>query len=98
MVALPKQKPRVRGARLGFRVDSKTKVLVTRAAELEHRNVTDYCLTALVQAAQHTIEQHSSLVLSAADRAAFFDVLVHPPRPSARLRRAVRQAQNRVRP
>ena len=60
--------------------------------------MTDYCLTALVEAARHTIEQHSALVLSEADRNAFFDALIHPPKPNARLRRAVRRTRERVAP
>lgn len=87
---------RAHSARLGFRVDEKTKRLVERAAELEHRSVTDYCLAALTDAARQTIEQHSSLLLSEADRVAFFDALVHPPKPNARLKRAVRRARARV--
>lgn len=87
---------RARGARLGFRLDAKTKTLVQRAARLEHRNLTDFCLTALAEAARHTIERHASLVLSEADRAAFFDALIHPPKPNARLRRALRKERERI--
>lgn len=89
---------RSRGARLGFRVDAKTKSLVERAAKLESRNVTDFCLTALTEAARHAIESHSALVLSEEDRAAFFDALVRPPKPNARLRRALRAERQRVKP
>ena len=87
---------RTRGARLGFRVDAKTKSLVERAARLEGRNLTDFCLTALTGAAREALERHRSLSLSDADRAAFFDALVHPPKPNARLRRAVRVANARL--
>ncbi len=79
---------RARGERLGFRVDAKTKRLVERAARLERRNVTDFCVTALTDAAKNTIESHSSIVLSEADRTAFFDTLVKPAKANARLRRA----------
>lgn len=87
---------RERESRLGFRVDAKTKRLVERAAQIERRNVTDFCLTALVDAAQQTIEREESLVLSEADRAAFFSALVSPPAPNARLRRALRRERARV--
>jgi uncharacterized protein (DUF1778 family) len=87
---------RARGARLGFRVDAKTKSLVERAARLERRNLTDFCLTALADAARKALERHESLSLSEADRAAFFDALVHPPKPNARLRRALREARTRI--
>jgi uncharacterized protein (DUF1778 family) len=89
---------RSRGARLGFRVDAKTKTLVERAARVERRNLTDFCLTALTDAARKTLERHESLSLSAADRAAFFDALVRPPKPNARLRRALRNERARIAP
>lgn len=86
---------RVRGERLGFRVDPRTKALVERAAQLERRNLTDYCLSALTEAAQETIARHGTLDLSATDREAFFEALVHPPEPTPRLQRAF-DAERRV--
>jgi uncharacterized protein (DUF1778 family) len=87
---------RSRAARLGFRVDHETKALVERAARLERRKVTDYCLAALTEAAQRTIARHEMLVLSERDREVFFDTLVNPPRPSVRLGRAFKAAGRRV--
>jgi len=46
--------------------------------------------------ALETLARQESLILSERDRAAFFDALVHPPKPNARLRRAVRLAKERV--
>jgi uncharacterized protein (DUF1778 family) len=51
---------------------------------------------ALTEAAQQTITRHESLSLSARDRAAFFDAMVHPPKANARLRRAFRTAAEQV--
>jgi uncharacterized protein (DUF1778 family) len=87
---------RARAYRLGFRVDAETKRLVERAAALERRSLTDFCLSALTDASRETIARHQSLVLSERDRAAFFDALVHAPKPNARLRRAFRSARERV--
>jgi uncharacterized protein (DUF1778 family) len=87
---------RAREARLGFRVDAKTKLLVERAARIERRNVTDFCLTALIDAAHQAIDKEEALRLSAADRSAFFDAVVRPPSPNATLRRALRRERARV--
>jgi uncharacterized protein (DUF1778 family) len=92
------ERGRARGARLGFRVDARTKTLVERAARLERRNLTDYCLSALNHAAQQTLERHGSLVLSEADRNAFFEALISPPKPDARLRKALRREAKRLEP
>ncbi len=83
---------RTRGTRLEFRVDAETKRLVERAAALERRSLTEFCLTALAQATRETINRHETLVLSEGDRVAFFDALVHPSLPNARLRRAFASA------
>jgi uncharacterized protein (DUF1778 family) len=85
-----------RAERLGFRLDQRTKGLIERAADLEQRKLTDFCVTALTDAARRTIEQHETLTLSDRDRTVFFDVLIHPPRPSQRLRRAFATERRRV--
>lgn len=87
---------RSRAHRLGFRVDAETKRLVERAAALERRSLTDFCLSALTEATHATITRHQSLLLSDRDRTAFFDALVHAPKPNSRLRRAFRLAGERV--
>jgi uncharacterized protein (DUF1778 family) len=94
-LALPAE-GRARAFRLGFRVDAETKRQVERAAALERRSLTDFCLSALTEATRATITRHESLLLSDCDRAAFFDTLVHPPKPNARLRRAFHAARERV--
>jgi uncharacterized protein (DUF1778 family) len=85
-----------RAERLGFRLDEETKELIERAAQLEHRKLTDFCVTALADAARRTIAEHETLVLSERDRQAFFDVLIHPPKPSERLRRALAEHKRRI--
>ncbi|MBV9288128.1 MAG: DUF1778 domain-containing protein, partial [Hyphomicrobiales bacterium] len=67
---------RMRAERLGFRVDESTKALIDRAAQLERRKLTDFCMTALAEAARRTIAEHETLFLSERDRAVFFDTLV----------------------
>ena len=91
-----RKRERARGARLGFRVDAQTKQLVERAAALERRSITDFCLTALAQATEAAIQRHQNLTLSDRDREIFFDALVHPPRPNARLKQAFRSAKNSI--
>lgn len=88
--ARPTKEGRARAARLGFRVDNATKQMVERAAELERRSLTDFCLSALTAAAAAAIERHETLMLSMHDRQIFFDALMNPPRPNARLKRAFR--------
>lgn len=89
--------PRItRDDRLGFRLDEQTKGLIERAAQLERRKISDYCLTAIANAARRTIAEHETLTLSEADRAAFFSVLIDPPTPNSRLARAFADHDRRV--
>jgi uncharacterized protein (DUF1778 family) len=88
----------VRAGRLGFRVDKGTKELIERAAHLERRKLTDFCMTALTDAARRTIAEHETLSLSERDRQAFFDALVNPPKPSERLARALAAHKPRIAP
>lgn len=93
-----KREGRTRVERFGFRVDSPTKTLIEHAARLERRKVTDFCMTALTDAARRTIAEHETLVLSERDRAVFFEALVSPPAPSERLARAFAEHRRRVAP
>jgi uncharacterized protein (DUF1778 family) len=87
---------RLREERLGFRVDEPTKALIERAAQLERRKLTDFCMTALTDAARRTIAEHETIVLSERDRVVFFDTLVNPQAPNERLRRAFTEHKRRV--
>ncbi len=85
-----------RDDRLGFRLDEQTKGLIERAAQLERRKVSDFCLSAIAEAARRTIAEHETLHLSERDRAAFFDALIDPPEPNERLARALADHARRV--
>jgi uncharacterized protein (DUF1778 family) len=85
-----------RAGRLGFRLDEQTKELIERAAHLERRKLTDFCVTALTDAARQTIAEHETLRFSERDRQAFFDALVNPPKPSERLVRALAEHKRRI--
>lgn len=85
-----------RQERLGFRMSEETKRLIERAAYLEHRKVTDFCLVALTDAAKRSIAEHETLALSEGDRAAFFAALENPPEPHPRLVKAMAEQQRRI--
>lgn len=86
----------LREERLGFRVDAATKALIERAAGLERRKLTDFCITVLTDAARRTIEEHDRLCLSEDDREAFFRALIDPPPANERLERAFAENRRRV--
>jgi len=86
----------VRVERLGFRLDEQTKDLIERAAYLECRKVTDFCVAVLADAARRTIAEHETLMLSERDREVFFDTLMSPPQANERLFRALAEHKRRI--
>lgn len=86
----------VRVERLGFRLDGQAKRLIERAAYLECRKLTDYCVSVLTQAARQTIAEHETLTLSERERKVFFDTLIDPPDLSGRLVRAIAEHKRRI--
>lgn len=96
IMAATKQDRRLSEERLGFRVHEPTKALIERAAQLERRKLTDFCMTALTEAARRTIAEHETIMLSDRDRAVFFDTLVNPRDQNERLQRAFAEHQRRV--
>jgi uncharacterized protein (DUF1778 family) len=86
----------VRLERLGFRLDEQTKDLIERAAYLECRKLTDFCVAVLADAARRTIAEHETLILSDLDRKVFFDTLMSPPQASERLVRALAEHKRRI--
>ena len=86
----------MRAERLGFRLDEQTKDLIERAAYLECRKVTDFCVAVLADAARRTIAEHETLMLSERDREVFFDTLMSPPQANERLIRALAEHKRRI--
>jgi uncharacterized protein (DUF1778 family) len=86
----------VRVERLGFRLDEQTKDLIERAAYLECRKVTEFCVAVLADAARRTIAEHETLMLSERDRKVFFDTLMSPPQANERLIRALAEHKRRI--
>jgi uncharacterized protein (DUF1778 family) len=86
------------GGRLGFRLEKSAKRLIERAARLEGRSLTDFCLAALTEKARSIVAEREALALSERDREAFFRALVQPPRVNARLRHALRSERRRIAP
>ena len=99
--AMPNKKAKfaqdsVHKERLGFRLDGQTKDLIERAAHLQSRKLTEFCVAALTEAARRTIAEHEALVLSDKDRTVFFETLLNPPQANERLVRALAEHKRRI--
>jgi len=78
-------------SRLEARLPADLYSMLKRAAEIEGRTLSDFVVSAAREAAERTIEKAAILRLSAEDQRRFADAILHPPAPSAALRRAARR-------
>ena len=65
--------------------------LLKRAAEIEGRTLTDFVVSAAREAACRTIEQTEIIRLSVEDQRQIAEGLLHPPEPTAALKRAFKK-------
>ncbi|MEZ4267722.1 MAG: DUF1778 domain-containing protein [Myxococcota bacterium] len=79
--------------RLEARISSELKAILSRAASLRGRSLTDFVLASASEAAHRVIRESEILELSERDQLAFAEALVNPPAPSPALRDAVRRYQ-----
>ncbi len=78
-----------KSARLEARTQPSVKDTISRAATLNGVDVSSFIVSAAYDAAQSTIAAHKLTVIeSEADRAAFFNALDNPPKPTKRLKDA----------
>ena len=80
-----------RNARLEARITAEQKDLLSKAAALVGRSLTDFVVTSAYETAVRTIREHQAMILSERDRKLFVGALLKPPVPGARLRKAARR-------
>ncbi|MCA0451353.1 MAG: DUF1778 domain-containing protein [Proteobacteria bacterium] len=74
--------------RLQVRLDAPSKRKLQRAAGYRHKTVSQFVLASALEAAERTIRENESNLLSAGDWRRFMDALDQPPTPNAALRKA----------
>ncbi|MBD2777701.1 DUF1778 domain-containing protein [Iningainema tapete] len=68
--------------RLEARVNSESKALWQKAADLQGVTLIDFVIASLQEAAYKVIERHQTLKLSLEDAEAFVEALKHPQKPN----------------
>jgi uncharacterized protein (DUF1778 family) len=82
--------------RLNLRLKSAAKRRIEQAAAFEGKTVSSFILSSALATAERTIREHETMVLSRRDAEVFWAAIVDPPRPSARLRKAIEEHRRRV--
>ncbi len=78
-------------SRLEARLPAETYALLKRAAQLPGRTLSDFVVSAAREAAARTIEEAEVLRLAVNDQKLFAEAILHPPRPTAAVRRAAKR-------
>jgi uncharacterized protein (DUF1778 family) len=79
--------------RIELRIKPEEKALIARAAALEHVDLTAFILRNVLPEARTVVDRAEQLKLSERDSLRVLDLLEKPPKPTARLLRAVRAGQ-----
>jgi uncharacterized protein (DUF1778 family) len=90
-LADPAQSIKLRASRLEARISSEQKALLQHAASLSGRTLSEFIVQSAQEAASRIIKEQELVQLSRAEQFAFVETLLNPPKPNARLRKAVKQ-------
>jgi uncharacterized protein (DUF1778 family) len=85
-----------RDARLEARVSAAQKSLLQQAAALSGRSLSEFVVASAQDAARRVLAEHESIRLSREQQLAFVQVLLKPPEPNARLKRAAKAYRQRT--
>jgi uncharacterized protein (DUF1778 family) len=91
---LQKSNPAARDERFTARLSASDKSLLQRAAELHGQTLSAYVFGKARSAAMEDLEAAGEIVLADDEQHRFIELVVNPPEPNSRLRRAVRDAQS----
>jgi uncharacterized protein (DUF1778 family) len=75
--------------RFEARIDSDVHAAIRRAAEVQGRTMTDFVVSAALEAAQRAIAESDVIRLSLTNSQRFADAILSPPEPADALKRAV---------
>jgi uncharacterized protein (DUF1778 family) len=79
---------RRKGSRLEARISAEDKEFLKRAADLQGCSLTEFVVRSAQEAARKAIKEHQIISLTTRDTVAFVKVLLKPPAPSKKLKRA----------
>lgn len=85
---MPTAEAKSKSERLEARIPGDVKSVLTKAASLQGRSLTDFVVGSATEAARRIIRESEVLDLSERDQTAFAEALLGPPRAARALRRA----------
>ena len=76
--------------RIALRLQAADKAVILRAVAMAETDMTDFILRAALREARSVIEEHEQVKLTRRDSLLVLGLLVNPPAPNAKLRKAAR--------
>ncbi|MBI4967386.1 MAG: DUF1778 domain-containing protein [Rhodospirillales bacterium] len=86
-----------RPERINLRVSSQSKSTLERAAAFTDKTVTDFVVESALKRAESVVRAHEVIELSGPEWRRFQALLLNPPKPAARLKKALAQHARVVR-
>ena len=90
------QQGKTKMERLETRIPAEQKAIITHAATLQGRSITDFVVTSAYDAAREAIKEHETIVLSKRDTEIFVEMLLNPPEPNEALKKASKKHKETV--
>jgi uncharacterized protein (DUF1778 family) len=78
--------------RINLRIDRHTKDLIEQAAAIDHRSLTSFIIACAKEQAEQLIERETTIRLKKRDWDRLMDILDHPPKPNAALKKLMRES------
>jgi uncharacterized protein (DUF1778 family) len=82
--------------RLEFRINSRSKILLQRAAVIQGRSLSDFLATTAEKAANEIIYENQIIQLSVEDSLAFAKAVFNSPKPNSKLQSAYKRYKQNV--
>ena len=93
-----RQRSITKNERVEARLNPMQKRRIEHAASLKGTSLSDFMVSSAEDAAVRTIKEHEVWTLTDRDREVFVKALLHPPRPSPRMKAALKRYRKLVRP
>ena len=87
-----------RQERISLRVSPDSKDTLERAAAYVDKTLTDFVIDVALRQAKSVVREHETIALTALEWKRFRKLLLNPPRPNKRLRKAFADRAKTVRP
>ena len=93
---MPTQQQKKPKTRLDFRLEAEAKEVITQAAHVTGKSLSEFAVSSLIQSDQEVLEKHHTITLSNYAFDAFLEAIEAEEEPNEALKRAAERYQQRL--